>query len=66
MAEKQTITINWEGQKSKHIIELDDDYYSGYCLTHSEFVKRYIRCSHFPCQTAMWSDLWDMELKKLD
>jgi hypothetical protein len=63
---KDVITIHWERQNSKHEVELEDNYYKGYCLTHGEFVTRQSRCSHFPCQSAMWSDLWEMGLKKID
>ena len=66
MTHKQVITIHWQRQHSKHEVELDDNYYSGYCLTHKQFVSRNTRCPNFPCQTAMWADLWNVAIQKLE
>lgn len=60
----QTIIINWERQNSKHEVNLFDNDI-GLCVTHGHLVTKEIRCNNFPCQSAMWSDLWEMEIKKI-
>jgi len=61
----QTIKIKW-GDNPEHIIRIHQGSdYSGYCITHNEPVTENTRCSHFPCQSAMWSDLWRIQLHKV-
>lgn len=59
---KKILKIKWDNYP-EHDIQIDGNGYVGYCLTHNEYVSQNKRCSQFPCQTAMWSDLWKTELK---
>lgn len=58
----KVIQIEW--QSSKHQIFLDASGQGGWCNTHEEFVTQHSRCSHFPPQSAMWTDLWNTALKQ--
>ena len=54
------ISIKW-GDSDEHIIRVNDNLQEGFCITHGRVVSKNKRCSHFPPQNAMWSDLWRMQ-----
>jgi hypothetical protein len=56
------ITIKWDNYP-EHKILVQKNGYEGYCITHNHFVTEQSRCPVFPCQTAMWHDLWRSQLK---
>jgi hypothetical protein len=58
----RTIKIKWDNYP-EHEILIQKNGYEGYCKTHQHFVTEQTRCPKFPCQTAMWADLWRSQLK---